>query len=46
MRQKELEESNEELKGENADLNGFTTDGQIVKNNMNKVKAEVELLKE
>lgn len=46
MRQKELEESNEELKTENADLSGFTTDGQIVRNNMNKIKAEVDLLKE
>ena len=45
MRQKELEGSNEELKGENADLSGFTTDGQIVRNNMNKIKAEVDMLK-
>ena len=45
MRQKELEASNEELKNENADLSGFTTDGEIVRNNMNKVRAEVDLLR-
>ena len=45
MRQKELEENNEELQNENGDLSGFTTDGQIVRNNMNKIKAEVDMLK-
>lgn len=45
QRQRELEASNDELRNENADLSGFTTDGEIVRNNMNKVKAEVELLK-
>lgn len=31
---------------ENADLGGFTTDGEIVKNNMKRVKAEVDTLKD
>jgi len=30
LKKKELEDKNEELKGENVDLSGFTTDGKIV----------------
>lgn len=37
LREKELSEKNEELIGENADLGGFATDGEIVKNNLKKV---------
>ena len=46
LRKKELEEKNKELIDENGDLGGFTTDGQIVKNNMVRVKREVDELKQ
>ena len=45
LKKKEFEEKNEELIAENKDLNGFTTDGQIVRNNMNKIQDEVDKLK-
>lgn len=44
-REKELEEKNEELIEENGTISEFRSDGQIVRNNMNKIRDEVNLLK-
>jgi hypothetical protein len=46
LKKKELEDKNAELLPENRDLSGFTTDGQIVKNNLRKIRAECEALKD
>ena len=45
LKKKELEDKNAELIPENRDLSGFTTDGEIVKNNLRKIRGECDALK-
>lgn len=45
VQQKELTAKNEELKDENADLATFGNDGNIVKNNLRRIKSEVDELR-